>query len=128
MVRRLARPTLAVLLLAACAAPRLGGGDELAPQLAGRAAGQPRSCLPTTGGAGLTIVAPGVFAHRGGDVLWINRLAPACSGIRSTDTLIFEPHGGQHCRGDPVRALERGRSIPGPACILGDFVPYRRSG
>ena len=40
--------------------------------------------------------------------------------------LVTEPTGSQYCRGDIVRTFDRSSRIPGPACILGDFVPYRR--
>jgi len=39
---------------------------------------------------------------------------------------VTEPIGSQYCRGDIVRSFDRQSRIPGPACILGDFVPYTR--
>jgi hypothetical protein len=124
------RTPILLLLLAGCAASRTGGGgeDELARQLAGRVAAEPRGCVLATGGQGLTIIAPGTVGHRRGDTLWVNRLGPACSGMSPLDTLIVEAHGSQICRGDRVRAVEPGRSIAGPPCILGDFIPYRPAG
>jgi hypothetical protein len=41
--------------------------------------------------------------------------------------LVTEPVGSYHCRGDIVRSIDRYSRIPGPSCILGDWVPYRRS-
>ena len=52
-------------------------------------------------------------------------LGPGCSfGIN--DILVFEPTGGSYCRGDIVRSVDRDSHIPGPSCVLGDFVPFTR--
>jgi hypothetical protein len=84
--------------------------------------------VSAAGGWGLTILAPGAVGYRAGETLWVSRVGPACSGIRPTDSLILEAGDGRHCRGDSVRAVAMGSRVAGPACILGDFVPYRRSG
>ena len=58
---------------------------------------------------------------------YVNRLRAPCPGLAPTDTLIVEPHGSQYCRGDHFRARPFGGSaVPGPICVLGPFVPYRR--
>jgi hypothetical protein len=128
MVKRARRSALMLPTLAGCAPPRATGGEELAGQLAGRTAGEPRRCVSAAGGQGLSIIAPGAVGYRVGETLWVSRLGPACSGIRPIDTLILEAGGGRPCRGDPVRAVAMGSRIAGPICILGDFVPYRRAG
>jgi hypothetical protein len=48
--------------------------------------------------------------------------------MRPLATLIVESHGSQYCRGDRIRAVEPPSAVPGPACVLRDFVPYRRGG
>ena len=122
-------PILLLLAVAGCVAPRAAGGeDELSGRLAGRTAGEPRSCISATAGRSLTVIARGAIGYRSGDTLWVNRLGSGCSGMDPLDTLIVETHGSQYCRGDHVRAIEPGRSIAGPVCILGDFVPYERAG
>jgi hypothetical protein len=121
-------PTLALLsALAACAAPQPTAGDEaFERELATRVAGSPQDCVPASpGGGSLTIVARGTVGYRDGRTLWVNRLAGACAYMEPLDTLAVEGHGSQYCRGDQVRGLEPGRSIPGPICILGPFTPYR---
>jgi hypothetical protein len=40
--------------------------------------------------------------------------------------LVVEPIGAQYCRGDRVRTMDPVSRIPGPACTLGDFIPYSR--
>jgi hypothetical protein len=59
---------------------------------------------------------------------WVNRLGADCPGLRPFSTLIVEAHGSQYCRGDRIRAVETQSAIPGPTCVLRDFVPYRRGG
>ena len=120
-----------LFVLGACAAtgpiPSVSDGAELARQLQGRVAGEPVSCVATRAGHGLTIIDRGTVAFGGGGTLWVNRLASDCPSLRPFDTLIVETHGARYCRGDHVRALPSGTSIPGPICVLGDFVPYRRA-
>lgn len=129
MVNRALPSAIVLLALAGCASPRASAAsEELDRRLAGRTEGEPRACLSPAAGTGLTIVAPGAIGYRSGNTLWVNRPGPPCSGIRPMDTLIVESPDGRYCRGDPVRAVATGTSIAGPACSLGDFIPYRRSG
>ncbi|HYD38264.1 MAG TPA: hypothetical protein VEA60_11660 [Allosphingosinicella sp.] len=116
---------LPILLLAACAAGSAREAD-LSGELAGRTAGPARDCVPASAGDSLVARDSRTLVLRRGDTIWVNRLAAACPGLDPMSTLVVEVHGSQHCRGDPVRALEPGQSIPGPTCILGGFTPYRR--
>jgi hypothetical protein len=121
-------PAFALLsALAACAAPPPEGGDRaFERELATRTAGPPRDCVTASpGGGGLVIVARGTIGYRDGATLWVNRLAGACAYMKPLDTLAVDARDGQICRGDHVRGLEPGRSIPGAICILGPFTPYR---
>ena len=63
---------------------------------------------------------------RRGQTLWINHLADRCPGMRPLTTLIVESKSGAYCRDDLVRSIEPGSTIPGPACRIGDFIPYRK--
>jgi hypothetical protein len=116
-----------LLLFAGCAAigQREDEGSELARQLAGRSAGEAQACVSITQSGPLEIVDSRTIAYRAGSTIYVNRLASNCPGLRPFNALIVEAHGSQYCRGDRVRGLEPGSSIPGPICPLGDFVPYR---
>ncbi|MEA3032673.1 MAG: hypothetical protein QOH86_689 [Sphingomonadales bacterium] len=120
-------PALALLLvLAACAVPSPGSGDPaFERELATRAAGPPQDCVSASPAGALTIVARGTVGYRDGRTLWVNRLSGVCADMEPQDTLAVDARGGQYCRGDHVRAVEPGRPIPGPVCILGPFTPYR---
>jgi len=117
------------LLLFGCAATVPHGSSreqsDLAGELAGRSAGQPQACVSTVRSQNLRIVDPQTLVYGTGRTIWVNRLRSPCAGLRPFDTLIVELRGAQYCRGDLVRGLTPGTTIPGPMCPLGDFVPYR---
>jgi hypothetical protein len=58
--------------------------------------------------------------------VWLNRLATECPGASKFDIMVTQPMGDQYCRGDVVRSIDPVAKVPGPTCVLGDFVPYRR--
>jgi hypothetical protein len=123
-----------LLLAAGCAATGTDSGapsrDQLAltQDLEGRIAGAPQACVPIRQTQTLHIVDRRTLVYRDFDTIWVNRLGADCPGMRPFATLIVEAHGSQYCRGDRVRAVETGNAIPGPFCVLRDFVPYRRAG
>jgi hypothetical protein len=121
-----------LLLAAGCAATGADGPsrDQLAltEDLQGRTAGAPRACVPTRPTQSLQIVDRQTLVYRDRDTIWVNRLGDDCPGMRPFSTLILEAYGSQYCRGDRVRTVERQNAIPGPSCVLRDFVPYRRGG
>jgi hypothetical protein len=123
------RGLILILLLAGCAAlPRdRTGGDSLERELAGRRAGDARACVSAGPQQYLVVARRRAVVLRRGDTVWVNRLSDSCPGMDMFGTLIVDVHGGQYCRGDRVRSLSAGSSIPGPACILGAFVPYRKA-
>lgn len=124
------RIPLILLALAGCAgtgaSPTAGEGDALSRELAGRVAGEAESCVTAGQSSSLRAVDRQTLVYREGRTLWVNRLRSACPGIAPMNTLIVEVKIGRYCRGDFVRGLEPGANIPGPTCVLGDFVPYRR--
>ncbi len=121
-----------IMLLALAGCTGFGGQthtaeEDLSRELAGRVAGPPETCVSDHRSRSLQIVDRRTLTYRAGDTLWVNRLAADCPGLRPLNTLIVEKHGSQLCRGDRVRGIEPGSTIPGPMCPLGDFIPYRRA-
>ena len=112
-------------LVGSCA-PAQPAGPVALPELAGRTAGAPQQCVPIQQTESLRIVGPGTVVYGSGRTIWVNRLASSCPGADRMDILIVEPTGPQYCRGDRLRTVDPVSRIPGPACILGDFVPYSR--
>lgn len=99
---------------------------ELAQALAGRTPGEARHCVPILSARALRVIDAQTLLYDAGDTIWVNRLEGRCPGLRASDPLIVEPTGSQYCRGDRIRSLDPVSRIPGPICILSDFVPYRR--
>ncbi|CAA9524507.1 MAG: hypothetical protein AVDCRST_MAG91-2410 [uncultured Sphingomonadaceae bacterium] len=121
---------VSALLLAGCASDgaSVASRDQqrLAAELAARVAGAPQTCLPVTLGPGsLQPVDDRTLVLRQGRTTWVNRLRAACPSLRPVSTIIIEVRGSQYCRNDRFRAVRPGEIIPGPFCVLGDFVPYR---
>lgn len=127
MHRLLPIAAAAAAMPAACSMPMQPPPSQAAAaQLAGRIAGAPESCVSTEPTDSLHALDAQTIAYGSGRTVYVNRLPAACPGIRPMSTLITEVYGSRLCRGDRVRGLEQGSTIPGPACILGDWVPYRR--
>jgi hypothetical protein len=89
--------------------------------------GAPQRCVQITQLEALPISESDrhTLVYGSGKTIWANPLPKGC-GFGSDDVLITEPIGSQHCRGDIVRSFDRFSRIQGPACVLGDFIPYTR--
>jgi hypothetical protein len=119
------RVVLLALLAGSCAAPQ--PEPSRAPvELAGRTAGPPGRCVLIQQSQALRISETDrhTLVYGSGRTLWANHLGQC--GFGSDDVLVTEPIGSYYCRGDIVRSFDRFSRIPGPACVLSDFVPYRR--
>jgi hypothetical protein len=122
-----------LLLTAGCAAAAANDAPSrdqqaLTRELEGRTAGPPRACVPVRQTQSLQIVDRQTLVYRDGDTVYVNRLGANCPGMRPLSTLVVEAYGSQYCRGDRVRAVETQNALPGPFCVLRDFVPYRHGG
>jgi hypothetical protein len=118
--------TLASLSAGSCAPSSPASNAGPLPELAGRTAGAPQRCISFQQTEGLRIADAQTVIYGSGRTIWVNRLASACPGMNPMAILIVEPMGTEYCRGDRVRTIDPVSRIPGPACILGDFIPYRR--
>ena len=121
---------VSMLCLSACQGASLDGGPPAGgvqrSELQGRVAGSPRTCISTLPHQNVRVLDPATVSYDSGAVVWVNRLLGACPGLSPYNRTIFEQSGTQLCRGDRVRGLEPGGTIPGPSCNLQDWVPYRR--
>ena len=119
---------LIVLCASLCAcsdAPPAAGPPQIA-ELAGRVAGPPEQCVTFRPNETLqtTEADRHVLLYRNGNRLWVNHLG-SCSFGRN-DVLVVERTGSDLCRGEIIRSFDAISKIPGPACVLGDFIPYSR--
>lgn len=117
----------AAALAGSCTRPAVPPGSDFAAQTEGRIAGPAQSCISNNSSENLHVLDPQTLAYGTGRTIYVNRLNAQCPAMSEVNTIIIQPSlGGQYCRGDLVRGLEPGATIPGPTCILGDWVPYRR--
>lgn len=112
-------------LVGSCAPTEPAASGPLA-ELSGRTAGAPQRCVTIEQSQSLRIADSQTVIYGSGRTIWVNRLASSCPGADTFDILVVEPIGPQYCRGDRVRPLDPVSKMPGPVCILGDFVPYSR--
>lgn len=131
---KIAIPILVATLLAGCASgpePELRWTArqraDLARALAGKVAGPPVRCVSALGaGAGLRAIHDTMLMYEvNRRLVYQNRLIGRCAGLSRGEALLLDRHGSQYCRGDIVRTVDLPSGMPGGACALGDFVPYR---
>lgn len=112
-------------LLAGCAAPALGVDQQGPPiELAGRVAGPTTACVPLRQGETLRVSENNrhTLIYGNGRTMFANYLGQC--RIDPNDLLVTLPSSGSYCRGDVVKTVDRSSGIPGPVCILDNFVPY----
>ncbi len=100
----------------------------LAKQLDGKVAGEPINCISDFNATQLIRVSDDILLYRvSGSLVYENKLRYSCPGLaRDDDIIVSEQFGSQKCRGDLIRLVDRVSGIQGPACSLGEFVPYRK--
>jgi hypothetical protein len=99
-------------------------------EVKGRVAGAPMNCVrvnPSSQSLRPSRDSGHVLLWRSGGTIWVNQLDRSCGFHRDNDVLVLEPSTSSLCRGDIVRSFDRLSKIPGPSCILNDFVPYARA-
>jgi hypothetical protein len=115
-----------VLLLASCAARPTAERQGPPTELSGRSPGPAQHCVLIDQTSALRVSESDrhTLLYGSGKTIWANPLGQC--GFGYDDVLVTEPLGSYHCRGDLVRSFDRSSHIPGPSCVLGDFVPYSR--
>ena len=112
----------------ASARERLTGEQQLAKLIDGRVAGKPSSCISTFSQGNLRVLDGTALVYDAGRTIWVNRPDNARQ-LDDDDILVtHNTMGGQLCRMDIVRTVDRGGYFPTGFVSLGDFVPYRKAG
>jgi len=123
---RILPPVVLAIAIGSCApSPPSGQAQGPASELAGLVAGPAKRCVSITSLESLRVSDsdPHMLVYRNGETIYANPLGPHCS-FRHDDVLVMQPTSSEYCRGDLVRSIDRYSKIPGPACVLGDFIPY----
>lgn len=99
---------------------------QFAAATAGRAPGQPVSCVSLTQLGSNRAVGPNMVLFEGpGSRLYVNRTS-GCEGLRNNGALVIQSPNGQLCRGDIVRVVDLASNVDQGSCAMGAFVPYSR--
>jgi hypothetical protein len=102
------------------------GEAELTKALQGYVAGPPQSCLRPADVDGSYIISNTAIVYRGiGGRLWVNRTKTP-ENLREDDIPVQIMYGGQMCRLDRVKLIERGSRIEHWITVLDDFTPYKK--
>ena len=118
-----------MLVIASCTeapAPELSHQGP-ATELAGRTAGPARLCIPLDKYQSLRVseADPHTLLYGYGKTIWVTHLGPDC-GFNRDATLVTHLFGSSYCRGDTIHSVDPFSHIPGPECVLGEFIPYTR--
>lgn len=116
----------ATMIVASCTPPPQSSQPAFLRLVEGRTAGAPQACVRHSMGEAMVAADSGTLVFTSGATVYVNHLGLSCPNIGPLNTLIVEPSSDQYCRGDRVRGLDPLASIPGPACLLRDWVPYRK--
>lgn len=127
--------TALVLLASATAAtaksvPPLKPRDaqKLEKALSGKTAGEPVNCIQRDLLNDLQPVGDGILLYKVGSKLtYRNDLSGQCQGLSFDSVPVFQTFGGNYCKGDFVRIVDRLSGNLRGSCVLGPFVPYRSS-
>ncbi|GGD48021.1 hypothetical protein [Croceicoccus pelagius] len=120
---------LAVIALSGCATTTMGASVErgearLAEMLAGRTAGEPQSCISAYASSRLKVIDETAVVYDAGDTIYVARPDNPRS-LDTKDVLVIERTGGQLCKQDVVRTVDRTLGFNTGVVFLSDFVPYR---
>ena len=101
----------------------------LQKQIGGKVAGEAVSCISSAQHTDIIRVSDDMLLYKvSGRLVYQNRLKSPCRGLASDhDIMVTEQFGSQQCRGDIIKLVDRIGGIPGPFCVLGDFVPFRKA-
>lgn len=94
--------------------------------LSGKVAGKPQQCLSNSRNAGTVRVSDDFLLYRvSGKLVYRNELRGHCPGLADDDDImVVRTFGSSQCKGDHFQLVDRHSGIPGPTCVLGEFVPY----
>jgi hypothetical protein len=98
---------------------------RLAKMLEGRVAGQPRSCVSAFDSSRLQILDRTAVVYDAGGIIWVARPDNPDS-LDTRDVVVIRRTGGQLCKEDLIRTVDRTGHFTTGVVFLGDFVPYRR--
>ena len=99
---------------------------RLAERLEGRTAGEAQNCITALNSNNLEVVERVGLVYERGDTIWVARTTSP-NQLRFNDVPIIERFGGQLCRQDVIRTVDRSTGSFSGSVFLEKFVPYTRT-
>ena len=102
---------------------------ELGRALEGRTAGPPQACVEMRRIRSSRSIGDDAILFEGttSDLVYLNRPAGGCTGLRMGRSIRMRTTSTSLCRGDIVTPFDPVSGAEHGGCGLGDFVPYRRN-
>lgn len=130
--------SLPLLALAACATTAQSSQSRadtaqkeaarLTKLLSGFTPGKPQSCVTSRDLRGPEAFGETSLIFRAGrNVIYRNETRGSCRGIARGEVLITQQYSSELCAGDIARTADLRTGFQSGSCVLGDFVPYRRT-
>lgn len=108
-------------------AARKSGEERLAKMIEGRTAGDPKSCIFTSGSRSLTVIDKTAIVYKDGSRVWVNRTAHP-EDLDEDDILVIRRFDGSNlCRQDMITMADRSTGMFTGAVFLEDFVSYTKA-
>lgn len=104
---------------------RMTGEQQLAKLLAGRVAGEPRSCISTVARRNSRVIDGTAVVYGRGKTVWVN-VPRNAEDLDDSDAMVIRMYGSQLCRQDIVTTINAASGFYTGNVFLGDFVPYTR--
>ena len=126
------RPYAVACLIAALAAAPLASARRTPEQqldrlLAGRTAGEPRTCIPLYPNNNSTTIDKIGIVYDVGGTRYLTRFQGGCPQLDNDRMLVTRTPMTQICRGDIADVWTRTPATFVGTCTYGEFVPYKKS-
>lgn len=105
--------------------PKLTPDQKVSRALTGLSAGEPERCIPVTPSPSSEVHGDVILYRVSRNLTWKNATRGSCG--RSDDILVTRLWGNRICKGDLIQTMDRTTGHFSGTCILGEFVPYRRT-
>ena len=96
--------------------------------IAGKVAGKPVSCISLRDIDRSQNIGENAIIYRiSTNRFYVNKPRGGCSGLRDGRALITRIPTDRLCSGDVAQVVDLTLGFEGPACILGEFIPYTKA-
>jgi len=101
---------------------------KLDQRLAGRTAGEPRSCITRNDQRNMTVISDDILifdSGRNAKTIYVNKPYGGCQNADGS-ILSYSKPTSSLCRGEIVQLIDRSTRTSMGSCAFGEFVPYTK--